>query len=243
LNRLPSIWTVNLDDRCRQQEIMEEPDLSPEQHWEALRALERINYFSHRDSFLWTYLADYARSNGRHPLRVLDIATGGGDLPINLWHRAKEANVSMFFDGCDCNEQALVYARQQAERNHAHVRFFKHEALTDPLPDVYDFAICSLFFHHLAEDQALAFLRRLKESVRRGILVYDLQRLYVGYLLAYVGTRVLTRSPMVHIDGPLSVRAAFTVEEVQNLARRAGLEGAVVRRVFPVRYLLSWRRP
>jgi 2-polyprenyl-3-methyl-5-hydroxy-6-metoxy-1,4-benzoquinol methylase len=240
---LPSIWTVNLDDRCRQTEIMEEPDVNPEQHWEALRALERINAVSHRDRLLWKHLSNFALINGRKPLRVLDIATGGGDLPVGLWHRAKEANAAMFFDGCDCSEQALVYARRQAERNHAHVRFFQHDALNGPLPEGYDIAISSLFLHHLDGPQVISFLRNLRQSVRLGILMYDLQRIYAGYLLAYFGTRVLTRSPMVHIDGPLSVRAAFTVDEIQKLARQAGLEGACVRRVFPVRMLLSWRRP
>lgn len=221
---------------------MDEPDVSPEEHWEALRALERINYFSHRDRLLWRHLRAIAQSNGHRPLRVLDIATGGGDLPIGLWHRAKQANVAMFFDGCDYSEQALVYARSQAEQRHAHVRFFRCDALNGSLPEGYDFAVCSLFLHHLDEEQALQFLRRLKQAVRLGVLIYDLQRLYAGYLLAYAGTRLLTRSPMVHIDGPLSVQAAFTVEEVQDLARRAGLAGARVRRVFPIRYLLTWRR-
>ena len=35
--------------------------------------------------------------------------------------------------------------------------------------------------------------------------------------------KVLTRSPIVHVDGPRSVAAAFTVEEVRRLAGQAGL--------------------
>jgi hypothetical protein len=53
---------------------------------------------------------------------------------------------------------------------------------------------------------------------------------------------LLSRSPIVHFDGPVSVQGAFGLQEVQTLAARAGLLGATLRRSWPERYLLSWRR-
>ena len=57
------------------------------------------------------------------------------------------------------------------------------------------------------------------------------------------GLRILTRSPIVHVDGPLSVRAGFQPGEVLDMADRAGLRGARITRHWPQRLLLSWRRP
>lgn len=54
---------------------------------------------------------------------------------------------------------------------------------------------------------------------------------------------VLSRSPVVHFDGPASVRAAYTPAELRALADQAGLAGATVRPVFPCRMLLTWSRP
>jgi hypothetical protein len=54
---------------------------------------------------------------------------------------------------------------------------------------------------------------------------------------------LLSRSPIVHFDGPVSVQGAFQMQEVQTLAVRAGLLEATLRRSWPERYLLSWRRP
>ena len=48
---------------------------------------------------------------------------------------------------------------------------------------------------------------------------------------------------MVHFDGVVSVEGAFTPEEALAVAHQAGWDGATVRRQFPFRYLLSWRRP
>jgi hypothetical protein len=53
---------------------------------------------------------------------------------------------------------------------------------------------------------------------------------------------LLTTSLVIHTDGPRSVEAAFTLAEVNMLARQAGLEGAVVERRWPCRLLLKWQR-
>ena len=58
-----------------------------------------------------------------------------------------------------------------------------------------------------------------------------------------LGCRVLSRSPVVHVDGPRSARAAWTVTELRGLAERAGLAGASVERRLPCRMLLDWSRP
>ena len=47
----------------------------------------------------------------------------------------------------------------------------------------------------------------------------------------------------VHLGStPLSVRAAFTLEEIGEMSRDAGLEGAVILPHWPQRFLLKWIR-
>jgi hypothetical protein len=103
--------------------------------------------------------------------------------------------------------------------------------------------MCSLFLHHLQTEDAKGLLSRMAEAARRMVLVNDLRRTRLGYALAYFGSRLLSRSRIVHHDGPQSVRAAFTSEEIGNLALEAGLEGATITHHWPERYLLSWRKP
>jgi hypothetical protein len=60
--------------------------------------------------------------------------------------------------------------------------------------------------------------------------------------IAFVGTRFLSGSAVVHTDGLRSVAAAFTMDEVTVLAASAGMSGATIRPHWPFRYLLAWRR-
>ena len=101
---------------------------------------------------------------------------------------------------------------------------------------------CSLFLHHLSEDEAIALLTNMENAAERLILVNDLWRSRFNYCAVWFACHLLTRSPVVRFDGPASVRSAFTPAEALALAERAGLHGATVRSRFPCRYLLSWRR-
>ena len=230
-----------LGQRRVQAELMDEPDMAGNRHAQALRGLERINAWSGSARILWPALARLAR-DGRKKINVLDVATGAGDLPIRLWQRARRAGLKLEFHGIDRSESAVEHARSRALDRGAEIRFSAWDALHRELPGEYDAITCSLFLHHLMDEQAVDLLQRMALAARRLVLVNDLARSTAGLVLAYFGSRVLSRSPVVHVDGVRSVRAAFTVREVAALARRADLEGATVSRWWPCRYLLTWSR-
>lgn len=228
--------------RDRQPELMDQPGLGFGEHVEALRGLGRINLLSRTSAVLWQPIARLAREMGsaERPLRVLDLAAGGGDTPIALARRAARAGLPVEIDGCDINSQAVSYAQEQANARRVRVRFFVLDALNESLPEEYDILSCSLFLHHLDEADAIALLRRMAAATRRIVLIDDLIRSRWGYVLALVGTHLLSGSRVVHVDGPLSVRSAFTPREAGLLAEQAGLRGARLSRHWPERFLLTW---
>lgn len=228
--------------RCRP-EIMDQPDLDAGRHIEALRGLARINFFSRSAGILWPTLAELARAMAPRVPRLLDIATGGGDVPIRLWRRARQAGIALHMEGCDISPVALEHAVARAAAAAAPIRFFVYNALTGPALSGYDAIVCSLFLHHLDEAQAVSLLARMSEMAGRLVLVNDLLRGWTSLLAAHLATRLLTTSRVVHVDGPRSVEAAFTAVEARALAERAGLCGAQVSRRWPFRWLLTWRRP
>jgi SAM-dependent methyltransferase len=234
-----------LSPRSRRQlspEIMDQPGLDPAEHARALRGLGRVNRLSRSAAIYWPSIVSLARAR-LGPVRVLDLACGGGDVPIDLALRAARSRLDIRVEGCDVSSEAVGYASKLSEDRRAAVRFFVLDALRDPIPEGYDVVTCSLFLHHLDESDAIALLHKMGDSSARLILVNDLARSRLGYLVAWVGCRLLSRSRVVHNDGPMSVRSAFARVEALELARRAGLEGVSVARKWPFRFLLSWSRP
>jgi 2-polyprenyl-3-methyl-5-hydroxy-6-metoxy-1,4-benzoquinol methylase len=228
--------------RRLQPEVMDQPGLDPVQHVQALRGLERINFWSGSTRLLWNPLRQLALALKTRRLTILDIASGGGDVSIELWRKARRAGFDWQLEGWDLSATAVEYARGRAERLGANVAFQVRDALADTGPASFDAVVSSLFLHHLDEAQALQLLQNMARMARYSVLINDLERTPLGLLLARIGTRLLSASPVVHVDGPRSVEGAFTVDEARRLAERAGLSGARVSRHWPCRYLLSWGR-
>jgi 2-polyprenyl-3-methyl-5-hydroxy-6-metoxy-1,4-benzoquinol methylase len=221
---------------------MDQPGLDSGRHAQALRGLERVNFWSGSARTLWLPILSLARRTGEPSLAILDVATGAGDVPIALWQKAQAAGLRLQIDACDVNPCAVQYSQKEAAQEKAKVRFFELDALRDPLPRGYDVVVSSLFLHHLDETEAIELLRRMAAAARRMVLVNDLVRSSAGFFLAYVGIRLLTTSEVAHVDGPRSVEGAYTLEEVCGLSNRAGLWGATVKECWPCRLLLKWER-
>lgn len=231
---------IGIEGRHRTAEQMDQADLDPAAHLGALAGLARINWISRSASILWPSVARVAARRADRPTRVLDVATGGGDVPIALARRAERLGYRLELSGCDRSPVAIEHARQSAGAAGGRASFFVLDVLDDALPDDFDVVTCSLFLHHLGEDDAARLLEKMARAARSTVLVNDLLRTRMGLGLAWLGCRLLSDSPIVHHDGPASVRAAFRLPEVRALADRAGLAGARLSRRWPERFLLEW---
>jgi len=221
---------------------MDQPGLDAAEHARALRGLARINRLSRIGAILWPAIEGLARAGHGSSIRVLDLASGGGDVAIALAKRAKRAGLDVRVEGCDISSEAVRFAQHQAAEQGLGARFFTLDLLNEPIPAGYDVMTCSLFLHHLDQASAGPFLKKAADASGRLLLVDDLVRGPVGYALAWAACRFLTRSPVVRHDGPVSVAGAFTLAEVSEMAKRAGLDGVRLTRHWPHRFLLSWSR-
>jgi 2-polyprenyl-3-methyl-5-hydroxy-6-metoxy-1,4-benzoquinol methylase len=233
----------DLRNRHRERELMDAPGLDPTQHVQALRALARVNRVSGVAARVWKDVLHMSREHGvrskGRPLRLLDVACGGGDVMLDVARRARAADVPLEVHGCDVSPVALEHARGEAARWGLVANFIEKDVLSEELPGGYDLVCSSLFHHHLSRAEAVDLLRGMA-TAGNSVLVQDLLRSTVGYLLAWSGLRLLSRSKVTRVDGPLSVRAAFTLSEIRATAVEAGLAGAVIRRGWPERFILRW---
>ena len=217
---------------------MDRPDLEEGRHRQAPCGLERINRWSGSPHPV-AALGRPGPAIGTAPCPRPRCGHRRGDVLRGLWRR--RPGQAPRLEGCDVSPTALAHARRQAEEEKAELQFFPHDALSGPC-DRLRCLISSLFLHHLTEVQAVQLLRSMAEAAGSLVLVNDLRRGRAGYLLAYVGTRLLSRSEVVHFDGPRSVEGAFTLAEARTLAAEAGLAGMTVQWRWPCRFLLTWQR-
>ncbi len=233
---------VDVSVRRLEPEILDQPGLDAQRHVHALRGLERINLLSLTASALRGPIRQFAARHSGRPVRLLDLASGAGDTPIHLKRWADKRNIPLDIHGCDISPISVDYAQQRADAHHADVSFFVHDVVRDGIPEGFDIVTSTLFLHHLRNDDIRDLLRSASRNTRL-VLVSDLVRGWAGYILAQVVCRAITRSDVVHNDGPLSVAASFTMEEFRHLAADAGLQGYSIAWQWPFRFLFTWSRP
>jgi 2-polyprenyl-3-methyl-5-hydroxy-6-metoxy-1,4-benzoquinol methylase len=236
-NKVP----LSLRHRLLEPEVMDDPALETPKLHAALSGLQRINSISNSARIVWRPIASLARSQDSSRLRILDIATGAGDVPVALWRRAKRSGLELEVHGIDFSPRSVDFARQVAAEAKAKVTFECRNVLADDLPAGFDVIMCSLFLHHLTTADAVQLLARMAAAARQMVLVSDLRRCYYGLTLAYAASRLLSRCDVVHEDAVQSVRAAFTPRELTAMAEEARLPRATIVSRWPARMLLECR--
>ena len=155
------------------------------------------------------------------PLRMIDLATGSGDIARLLVDFARKIGAHIEVDAVDRQSATLQIARKLSAR---YPEIFFHEAdiLEWGGAESYDIALCSLVLHHFSDDDAVKLLRRCRALSNRFVLVSDLRR---GFLLqagVYMLTALIFREPMTRFDARLSAQRAFSFVEMRELAIQAG---------------------
>jgi 2-polyprenyl-3-methyl-5-hydroxy-6-metoxy-1,4-benzoquinol methylase len=223
-------------------ERMDDPSLDPVAHCDALVGLRRINTVSRTSALLLDQVLAFAGRRGLRCVRLLDVACGGGDVPLALVALARRRGLTISLTLADRSDVAVAHARAEAARQGTRVETVTCDALTRIPSGPFDVITNSLFLHHLSESDAVAALKNMWTATSGLLLVSDLRRSPMGWIAAQVACRTLSRSPVVHYDGPVSVRGAWTISELHGLARLTGIPDARIGRTWPWRMLLEAER-
>lgn len=174
-----------------------------------------------------------AGAGGRPGIELLDVGTGGADIPVALlaeWSRnGRRLAITAIDDRAEVLAAARL-ARPELDRVEG-LRLEVADGRALPYEDrAFDVAHASLVVHHLEPDDAVRLLGEMARVSRRGIVVNDLSRSRLRWIVAWLLAHLATRNRYTRHDGPLSVRRAYTAVEMHALLAVAGLRPISTRR-------------
>ncbi len=185
-----------------------------------LRDLARVNRWLGGVDLSWRAIRPFLES--ARTTTMIDVGTGSGDIPRQLLRRAGGPTL-LDIVATDVRAELVDAARATAAAGASFaVRQDPPDRIDSPSATV-DIAHCSLLLHHLGEADAVALLRELRRVARTAVVVNDLDRGWRWWIGAWLLSRVATRNAYTRNDAPLSVRRAYTREELTALAAQAGL--------------------
>jgi ubiquinone/menaquinone biosynthesis C-methylase UbiE len=201
--------------------------------WE--REMPWIHGFMGEGKALRDTLIHDVRSNRLKNISVLDVGAGSGGILKLVAKMLPDVDVLPI--AVEMNDIAL--STMQAENATTSIVPLKADGRRLPFADKsVDYVICTLFLHHLMDDDAMKLISEMDRVARRGFYAVDLNRHPVGYY-AYRIFSPLFLQKFTQEDGALSILRSFTPAELLAIARESGVENPHVTRSRANRLVLS----
>jgi ubiquinone/menaquinone biosynthesis C-methylase UbiE len=208
---------MSLSVRAHEQELLDGEELDAAELRANLREMAMLNRLP--GGVGESVRAVAALLNGRPRASVLDIGAGAGDFARRL---SRERQVAVLVG--DSRVEMLAIARRNLARANR-VTFLQADVRALPLADgAVEVSHASLLLHHLDPADVVLALREMRRVARTGVVINDLRRGRMAFLLTVIPVLAFSRSRWTRHDGVLSARRAYTLAEMDALAADAGLQ-------------------
>jgi len=200
-------------------ELMDRPQPVSAELERDLENLRELNRWFGSYALISLFLSRWIKPGAR--LRVVDLATGSGDIPRLVAEYGRKIGAELRIDVLDRQSATLEIAKKLSAR-YPEINFFEGNILEWEADEPYDLVLCTLALHHFSDEDAVRVLERCRKLSRKFVLVSDLRRGWVATLGVHLLTATIFREPMTKYDARLSAARAFSFSEMNQLARRAG---------------------
>ena len=222
--------------RSYEPELLDAPNIPKELLFKNLRELDVVNRLLGGHAITLAGIKKLVVDKAK-AYRIVDIGCGGGDAMKQI---AKWANTNQFvveLIGVDMNADAIQFMKEECKE------FSNITGIVSDYRDYLksntdvDIVHCSLFCHHLKDDELIELFQYMKQYAKVGFIINDLQRHWFAYYSIKFLTRILNGSALIKNDAPLSVLRGFRKKELNELLEKAGVNNFSIKWKWAFRYL------
>ena len=154
---------------------------------------------------------------------IIDLGCGHGDILRLVADFGRKNGYKLQLIGIDANQDAIDYANELSV-NYPEVSFKNEDIFSEEFRAInYDIALTTLFLHHFKEDELLALLSNLSNNANMGVVVNDLQRSKMAYVLFKL-LGIFISNYMIKQDGLTSILRAFKREDLEAMSKKLNLK-------------------
>lgn len=222
--------------RSYEAELLDASDIPKNLLFQNLRELNFINKALGGHAITLSGICELIKDKDR-TYRIVDIGCGGGDALKEIARWTKKNGFTVELTGVDMNPDCIDFMRSACKEYpeiNGEVADYRDYLKENTQVDIIH---CSLFCHHLTDDQLVELFQYMQSHSRVGFVVNDLHRNWFAYYSIKMLTRLLNGSALVKNDAPVSVLRGFKRNELLALLKKANVNNATVEWKWAFRYL------
>lgn len=174
------------------------------------------------------------------PTTLLDIGSGGGDVPRGLARWAARDGLLLDVTAIDPDPRAHAWASALDPEPRLVLRRATSSELV-AAGERFDVVTSNHVLHHLDRDALTALLADSEHLARRLVVHNDIARSPLAYGAYRAATLPLRRRTFAHYDGSLSIRRSYRAEELRSTVADLGVDSRWrVETSVPLRVVLRW---
>jgi len=150
--------------------------------------------------------------------KIADVGCGSGEnlRQIAKWAKRNATQVELY--GIDANLNSINLARSLSTE-FDNLSFIQQNVFDDNFNDNQFDVIClSLTLHHFKDKDIHKLLPILYQNSNLGVVINDLQRHWLAYVLFQLYSSVLMKSRIAKHDGKVSILRGFQKNELENFS-------------------------
>ncbi len=211
---------VNTTHRSEEKEIMDDLTLEGSLLRDTLDKIATINRFLGGNNVTLSGLKKMLKNHPKDKLvTIIDLGCGNGDILRDIAKLGSKLGYSFKLIGIDANADTIAYARELSKA-YSELSFEQIDIFSKDFDKLeYDIALATLFFHHFKEPELIAFLNKLINKAKQGVIVNDLHRNKLAYYL-YKLIMLPVNNEMVKYDGSISILRGFKKNDLEQMSQK-----------------------
>ena len=218
-------------ERSNEKEFMDDADFKGGDVNDSFRFIKLTNQFGGGRTAVISCIKKALRHiDQAREISLLDIGCGIGDMgnAIINWGRLNGRHIS--YTGLEKSKHIIDEAKKRVRSEK--LSFVQADLFDSHIPQA-DLIVVSMVLHHLSDSEVVAAIAHLAKFARVAVLINELERSALSYMLCQVMTAGFCNHKTRH-DALVSIKKGFTRCELHKLINQAGLSGEV-------RRALGWR--
>jgi len=210
---------------------MDDPNLDEDRLQAALKDVTLVNRYLGGQQITIDGIKHFITKFPQREYRIVDLGCGDGAMLRKIADYARKNKLDFQLLGLDLNAKSIALAQTKSAK-YPEIQYRRQDILQlDSEVFSCDIVTSTLTMHHFTDQEIEVFLKQFLTLSKLGVVINDLHRSRVAYVLFKAFSTVFMKTDIARHDGLISIKRAFTKNELLTFTQKLPLQF----------YKLNWR--